>query len=389
MLSFSNTEIAFKEKSDQELRRAFLLFKFISYPILLKFGKPLLNLALWLHLPVEGIIKATVFSHFCGGENLAETAKTIKRLANNKVKGIPDYSIEGKESDEDFERVANEIITIIGFVKGNSNTPFAVFKPTGIARLALLEKVNSKAKLTVAEKNEYKKVAERFERICKAAFYASISVMVDAEETWIQDAIDEMTEAMMKKYNREKAVVFNTLQLYRHDRLAFLKATVEKAKSEKWFPAFKLVRGAYMEKERERAEKMRYISPIHKTKNDVDRDYNLALDYCLDHFPFVSVFAGTHNEESSLHLVKKMQDKNITKNNEHIYFSQLFGMSDNISFNLASEGYNVAKYIPYGPVKDVMPYLIRRAEENTSVAGQTSRELKLITSEISRRKGRT
>jgi proline dehydrogenase len=388
MLSFSNTEIAFQEKSDKELRRAFLLFKFISYPVLLKIGKPFLNFALWLHLPVEGIIKATVFNHFCGGENLAETDKTIKRLANNKVKGIPDYSVEGKESDSDFERVTNEIITIIGFAKDNHNTPFAVFKPTGIARFDLLEKVNSKIKLTAQEETEYKKVTDRFDRICRTAFDANVFVMVDAEETWIQDAIDEMTEEMMKKYNREKAVVFNTLQLYRHDRLAFLKTTIEKAKSGNWFPAFKLVRGAYMEKERERAEKMGYTSPIHKTKNKVDRDYDSALDYCLDNFPFVSVFAGTHNEESSLHLVKKMQDKSIAKNDEHIYFSQLFGMSDNISFNLASEGYNVAKYIPYGPVRDVMPYLIRRAEENTSVAGQTGRELRLITSEISRRKQR-
>ncbi|MGE0635069.1 MAG: proline dehydrogenase family protein [Bacteroidia bacterium] len=388
MLSFSNTEIAFKEKSDQELRRAFLLFKFISYPVLLKIGKPLLNFALWLHLPVERIIKATVFSHFCGGENLIETENTIKRLARNKVKGIPDYSVEGKESDADFEHVTDELIKIIGFVKGNSNTPFAVFKPTGIARFGLLEKVNSKAKLTPQEEAEYKKVIERFDRICRAAHDAAIFVMVDAEETWIQDAIDEITEEMMKKYNREKAVVFNTLQLYRHDRLAFLKATVEKAKGENWFPAFKLVRGAYMEKERERAEKKGYPSPIHKNKAAVDNDYDSALDYCLDNFPFVSVFAGTHNEESSLHLVKKMTDKKIEKSDQKIYFSQLFGMSDNISFNLASEGYNVAKYIPYGPVRDVMPYLIRRAEENTSVAGQTGRELRLITSEIIRRKQR-
>lgn len=388
MLSFSNTEIAFKDKTDSELRRAFLLFKFISYPLLLKIGKPLLNLALWLHLPVSGIIKATVFNHFCGGENLAETEKVIQRLSKNKVKGIPDYSVEGKESDEDFERVTNEIITIIKFVKGNTDSPFAVFKPTGIARLGLLEKVNANVALTIEEEAEYKKVEERFDRICRAAYDATILVMVDAEETWIQDAIDEMTEEMMKKYNREKVVVYNTLQLYRHDRLKFLKQTVEKAKAEKWFPAFKLVRGAYMEKERERANKMGYVSPIHKTKSDVDNDYDSALDYCLDNFPFVSVFAGTHNEESSLHLVKKMTDRKIEKSNQKIYFSQLFGMSDNISFNLASEGYNVAKYIPYGPVKDVMPYLIRRAEENTSVAGQTGRELKLITSEISRRKAK-
>lgn len=388
MLSFSNTEIAFKDKTEKELRRAFLLFKFISYPILLKIGKPLLNIALWLNLPVEGIIKATVFNHFCGGESLSETEMTIQRLSENQVKGIPDYSVEGKETDADFDHVTNEIITIIAFVKNNSNTPFAVFKPTGIARLSLLEKVNSKAKLLDQEEVDYKKVAERFDRICKAAYDANISVMVDAEETWIQVAIDEMTEDMMRKYNHDKAVVFNTLQLYRHDRLAFLKASVEKARSQNWYPGFKLVRGAYMEKERERAEKMGYDSPIHKTKADVDSDYDKALDYCLDNFPFVSVFAGTHNEESSLHLVKKMAEKNIEKSDERIYFSQLFGMSDNISFNLASEGYNVAKYIPYGPVKDVMPYLIRRAEENTSVAGQTGRELKLITSEISRRKGR-
>lgn len=386
MLSFSDTQIAFKDKSDSELRRAFLLFKFISYPILLKIGKPLLNIALWLHLPVEGIIRATVFNHFCGGESLAETKNTLQRLAANNVKGIPDYSVEGKESEFDFERVANEIITIIECVKGNPNSPFAVFKPSGIARLGLLEKVNSKTKLTAKEEAEYKNVSERFDRICRAAFDANVFVMVDAEETWIQDVIDEITQEMMMKYNRQKTVVFNTLQLYRHDRLEFLKTTVAKAKSEGWFPAFKLVRGAYMEKERERAEKMGYNSPIHKTKNDVDRDYDSALDYCLDNFPFVSVFAGTHNEESSSHLVNKMSKKGIEKSDQRIYFSQLFGMSDNISFNLASEGYNVAKYIPYGPVKDVMPYLIRRAEENTSVAGQTGRELRLITSEISRRK---
>ena len=388
MLSFSNTEIAFKDKTEKELRRAFLLFKFISYPILLKIGKPLLNIALWLNLPVEGIIKATVFNHFCGGENLSKTEKTIERLSKNKVKGIPDYSVEGKESEEDFERVTNEIIKIIEFVKGNINTPFAVFKPTGIGRFALLEKINSNSRLTPEEEDEYKKIRKRIDRICNAASQADVRVMIDAEESWIQDAIDLMTEEMMKKYNREKAVVYNTLQLYRHDRLAFLKTTVEKAKAENWFPAFKLVRGAYMEKERERAEKMGYPSPIHKNKNEADYDYNAALDFCLDHFPFVSVFAGTHNEESSLHLVKKMAEKKIERADERIYFSQLFGMSDNISFNLGSEGYNVAKYIPYGPVKDVMPYLIRRAEENTSVAGQTGRELKLITSEISRRKGK-
>ena len=388
MLSFSNTEIAFSNQSDKELKNSYLLFKFISYPVLLRIGKPLLNIALWLHLPVKGIIKATVYNHFCGGESLNETEKTIVLLAKYKVKSIPDYSVEGKESEEDFERVANEVIAVIKFAKNNRTVPFAVFKPTGVARFALFEKVNAKIELSKEEKEEYQKAVARIDRICTTAASAEVPVMIDAEESWIQVAVDSIIEEMMIKYNREKAVVYNTLQLYRHDRLAFLKATIEKAKKEKWFPGFKLVRGAYMEKERERAAKMGYVSPIHKTKADVDRDYNLALDYCIENLPVVSVFGGTHNEDSCLHLVKKMAEKGISKTDTRIYFSQLYGMSDNISFNLASEGYNVAKYIPYGPVKDVVPYLIRRAEENTSVAGQTGRELKLITSEISRRKAR-
>ncbi len=391
MLSFNNTEIAFSGKSDTELRNDFLLFKFLSYPSLLNIGKPFLSFALWLNLPVKGIIKATVFNHFCGGESLADTEKTILKLAKNNVKSIPDYSVEGKHDEEDFERVTNEIISIIQFIKGNKNTPFAVFKPTGIARFALLEKLSrllsgSKEKLSPDEENEYKKVIERVDKICITAYQSGVRVMIDAEESWIQDTIDSLTEEMMKKYNRGKAVVYNTLQLYRHDRLEFLKSSVKKAKEQKWFPAFKLVRGAYMEKERERAEKMNYSSPIHVTKNDVDRDYNLALDFCIENFPLVSIFAGTHNEQSSLHLANKMNEKKIEKADDRIYFSQLFGMGDHISFNLAAGGYNVAKYIPYGPVKDVVPYLIRRAEENTSVAGQTGRELNLITTELERRK---
>lgn len=386
MLSFSNTKIAFSDKSDKELRRAFLLFKFISYPVLLKIGKPLLNIALLLHLPVEGIIKATVFNHFCGGENLSDTEKTIQRLAKNNVQSIPDYSVEGKESEADFERVKNEIISIIDFAKGNPNIPFAVFKPSGLASVSLLEKVNAKNPLSKDEEKEYQKIVERIDLICRSAFDAGIPVMIDAEESWIQDAIDSIVEEMMKKYNRGKVVVYNTIQMYRHDRLSFLKNTVEKSLQENWMTGFKIVRGAYMEKERERAEKFNYPSPIHKTKTEVDRDYNLALDFCLSNLTNVAVFCGTHNEESSAYLAAKMKDRNIDKSNKHIYFSQLFGMSDNISFNLAAEGYNVAKYIPYGPVRDVMPYLIRRAEENTSVAGQTGRELNLINTEIKRRK---
>ncbi len=386
MLSFSNTEIAFSAQSDKELKKSYLLFKFISYPILLKIGKPLLSFALWLHLPVQGIIKATVFDHFCGGEDLKEAESTIQHLAENKVKSIPDYSVEGKESEEDFDRVMKEVVEVIHIAKGNSNIPFAVFKPTGIARFALLEKVNSNETLNKEEEAEYKNVLSRIDKICSSAAEAGVKVMVDAEESWIQDAIDSMVEDMMRKYNRERTVVYNTVQMYRHDRLAFLKTTVEKALKENWLPGFKIVRGAYMEKERDRAAKMGYTSPIQKTKADVDTDYNSALDYCLEHFPAVAVFAGTHNEESCMYLAHKMAKKNIDRSDDRIWFSQLFGMSDNISFNLASEGFNVAKYIPYGPVKDVVPYLIRRAEENTSVAGQTGRELKLITSEVSRRK---
>lgn len=386
MLSFSNTEIAFSSKSDKDLKRAFLLFKFISYPVLLKIGKPLLNFALWLNLPVKGIIKSTVFKHFCGGENLAETEKTIQVLARNNVKSIPDYSVEGQETEEDFDRVTNEIISVINFTKEKQFAPFVVFKVTGLARNILLEKVSSEQQLTQNEKSEFEKVVQRIDRICKAAGEAKMYVLIDAEESWIQNAIDNVVKDMMKKYNREKVVVYNTLQMYRHDRLSFLKETVKQAAEEKWFAGFKIVRGAYMEKERDRAEDKNYPSPIHATKQDVDKDYQLALDFCLDHFPEVAIFAGTHNEESCMYLANKIAEKKIEKTDERIYFSQLFGMSDNISFNLAAEGYNVAKYIPYGPVNDVMPYLIRRAEENTSVAGQTGRELNLITAEIKRRK---
>lgn len=393
MVSFGNTEIAFSDRSDKELRRAYLLFKFISYPILLRIGKPLLNFALWLHLPVEGIIKATVFNHFCGGENLSEAEKTIQRLAKKNVKSIPDYSVEGKEAEADFERVTNEILSVIHFAKANSNIPFAVFKPSGVGRVALLEKVSrllsgGKNNLTKEEETEYRKIIERIDNICRSAYEAGIKIMIDAEESWIQDVIDSVVEEMMKKYNRERVIIYNTVQMYRHDRLEFVKKTVENASKENWFAGFKIVRGAYMEKERERAEKMNYPSPIHKTKEDADRDYNLAVDFCLTYFPKVAIFAGTHNEESCAYLALKMGEKKIEHSDDLIYFSQLFGMSDNISFNLASKGYNVAKYIPYGPVRDVVPYLIRRAEENTSIAGQTSRELNLVSAEIQRRKGK-
>jgi len=388
MLSFNNTEIAFSDKSDYELNRAYMLFSFMKNPILPKISKPLLNFALWIHLPIKGIIRASVFKHFCGGENLKETAETIARLAKYNVKGIPDYSVEGKESEEDFNRVTNEIISIINFIKGNPNTPFAVFKPTGLARFALLEKVNAKKKLSNEEETEYKKVVERFDKVGEAAYNAGIYLMIDAEETWIQDAVDGLVEGMMRKYNHKKPVVFNTLQMYRHDRLEYLKKSIAAMNKENIFSGYKLVRGAYIEQERERAEKMGYPSPIHKTKADTDRDFNLAVEYCLEHFPKVALFSGTHNEESCSHLAEKITEKKLDKTDSRIYFSQLFGMGDNLSFNLASEGYNVAKYIPYGPVKDVMPYLLRRAEENTSVAGQTGRELKLITTEIKRRKGK-
>ena len=332
------------------------------------------------------MIKQTIFEQFCGGESIDKCDRRIQSLAKYNIGTILDYSVEGKSSEDDFNRVTQETIRTILKAKEDDNIPFAVFKTSGLARLELLEKVsNSKIELNKEEKEEFKRVKERINSICKTAHKNNVRLFIDAEESWIQDAIDDIAVSMMRKYNSEQAIVFNTLQMYRWDRFAYLKQSYADAENGNYFLGLKIVRGAYMEKERERAEKMGYPSPIQKDKISCDNDYNLALRFCINHIDKIALCAGTHNEQSSMLLTQLMAENNILKNDQRVYFSQLLGMSEHISFNLSKHEYNVAKYMPYGPVKDVIPYLIRRAEENTSIAGQTGRELSLIIKEKKRR----
>ncbi len=387
MISFDNTEIAFAGKSDNDLQWSYRLFKMIGMPWLVKFGKVATNVAFAIHLPIKGLIKKTIFKQFCGGENIQDCAGKIEELGQFNIGTILDYSVEGKTSEADLDRTRDEIIASIATAKKNKHIPFAVFKVTGVAQTSILRKANSGTEdLSEADRKGLAIAMQRVDEICKAAYEANVHVFIDAEDSWFQDCIDRIVNAMMSKYNKEKALIFNTLQMYRHDRLAFLKKTHLEAVAGPYFVGIKMVRGAYMEKEREVAAKEGYPSPIHATKADTDKDYDLGLAYIVEHIEQFALCAGTHNEQSSLRLVELMKEKGLNPKDPRLFFAQLLGMSDHISFNVAHEGYNVAKYVPYGPVKEVMPYLLRRAQENTSVAGQMGRELSLIVKEKKRRK---
>ena len=384
-ISFDNTENAFKSKSNADLNRSYQLFKLISNPFLVKMGATFTPLA--LSIGFKGIIKNTIFKQFVGGENIHDCTKTIEQLGKYNIGTILDYSVEGKESEVDFDACLHETLETINMAKSNNHIPFCVFKVTGLARFALLEKISSVEKLDPNEKEEWERVKNRVAKICSTAAEAHQPIFIDAEESWIQQAIDDLANENMKSFNKNEVIVYNTFQLYRKDRLSFLMQSFNEAKNGNYKIGAKLVRGAYMEKERARAIEKKYSSPIQNSKEDSDKDYDLALKYCVENIEFISVCAGSHNEKSSLYLVQLMNEKGIEKNDKRIFFSQLLGMSDHISYNLSLNGYNVSKYVPYGPVKEVLPYLIRRAQENTSVKGQTGRELSLIIKEKQRRKG--
>lgn len=385
-MDFNNTEIAFRSKTDKDLSRAYLLFKLLANTRLVVIANKMLGLALALKIPIGWIVKPTVYKHFVGGETIQGCQKSVRVLEKYNVKAILDYSVEGKESLEDIEHALDETLRSIENAKGDPNIPFAVFKPTAFTRADILEKVSAGTKLSEADKMEADNFRKRVNTLCKAAYDADIPILIDAEDSWLQKFIDDVVTENQQQFNKEKAIVFNTLQMYRWNRLDFLKQSVEHASENKYFYGVKFVRGAYMEKERERAKEKGYQSPIQPDKESTDRDYNAALKFCMEHIHRISVFNGTHNEFSSQYLAEMMAEKGLQNDDSRIYFAQLFGMSDHISFNMANEGYNVAKYLPYGPVQHVMPYLFRRAEENTSVAGQTGRELSLILKERERRK---
>ena len=385
---FNNTEVAFSLKSDTELDRAYFLFKMIANEPLVRIGTAVTNFALKAHLPVEGLIRATVFDHFCGGVNEIDCLSVVDKMNTKGVSSVLDYSVEGKEEESQFDAALEMTLKTVEFAKERQAIPFAVFKPTGLGRLDLYTKVGEKQPLSAEEQAEWDKVKERFEIICKTAHSKDVALLIDAEESWMQDAADDLVEDMMRKYNKENVIVFNTLQMYRWDRMDYLKALHERAKRDGFYIGMKLVRGAYMEKEHKRAEENGYPTPICASKQATDDNYNVAVDYMMKYIDKMAIFAGTHNEESSYKLMEMLKDNSIEIKDQRIWFGQLYGMSDNISYNLAAHGYNVAKYLPFGPVRDVMPYLIRRAEENTSVAGQTSRELNLLKAEKDRRKSK-
>ena len=384
-LDFQDTETAFADKSDSELKEKYRLFKLLNSPLLNAIGTRSAKFALSLGLPVEGLIKSTIFEQFCGGETIEECEQAVKKLGAAKIGAVLDYSVEGKATEKDFDETKNEIIRTIDRAKNDPLVPFSVFKVTGVAPLGTLERMSAKRKLDGKSQAKCERIHSRVNEICEYAFKLGQPVFIDAEESWIQDAIDRLATEMMEKYNTEHPIVYNTFQLYRKDRLQFLRESRRQAYADGYILGAKLVRGAYMEKERQRAAEMGYESPIHDDKAATDEDYNAAIDYCLKHLDEVAFVAGTHNEKSAHALASKMDALGVARDHPYINFSQLYGMSDNLSYVLAKNGYNVSKYVPYGPVGDAIPYLIRRAQENTSVTGQMSRELDLINKELKRR----
>ena len=385
-LDFQDTATAFADKSDSELREKYRIFKMMNSPTMVSMGTRATSLALKLGLPITGLIKRTVYEQFCGGETIEECEPVVEKLSRSHIGAILDYSVEGKSEEEDFNRTKDEVIRTIDRAKSDERIPFSVFKVTGIAPLGTLEKVSAGIDLPEKSVFKWERIQARVEEICARAHAADQPVFIDAEDFYIQEAIDRLATAMMEKYNRERTIVYNTAQLYRKDRLDFVRRSHLEAREKGYYYGIKLVRGAYMEKERERAEEKGYPSPIHETKADTDRAYDAAVEYCLDNLEDVSFVAATHNENSTQNLVRQMKRRGLPNDHPHVFFSQLYGMSDNLSYVLAGHGYNVSKYVPYGPVRDAMPYLIRRAQENTAVAGQVSRELDLIGRELKRRK---
>ena len=398
-ISFENTEIAFKYKSDKELKKAKFLFSTMAISWLVKLGTKITPWLIKAGLPIRELIRNTIFSQFVGGETLSETSDVVKKLDPFNVQVILDYGVEGKEGEKNFDHAADEFIKVIHYAASEPHVPFMSIKLTGIARFGLLEKLHVKANyndvvngivsvndLTENEKAEWQRVELRLEKICNAAIESDTGVLIDAEESWIQNPVDAISMQMMQKFNIEKPVVYNTVQLYRHDRLQFLKDSYQASKRNNYLPGIKPVRGAYMEKERRRATELNYKSPIQPDKEHTDADYNAALEFCMEHIDTIFIVIASHNEFSNLYATELMEKHGIHPDNNHILFSQLYGMSDNITFNLAKAGFNASKYMPFGRIKDVIPYLMRRAQENSSVSGQTGRELSLIKKEIKRRK---
>ena len=385
-VNFSNTKVAFQHRSSRQLARTAWLFRLMNSNFLVNFGSKATLLALKMRLPINGIIKKTIFQHFCGGATLEECRTTASNLSNYGVDTVLDYGAEGKADEDSFDLTVRELQRSLEFAKEQPYVPVVTGKVTGLAAFSLLEKLANNSPLTQQEKGAHQRALDRLDALCKTAYETRVSLFIDGEESWIQAAIDDMTNIMMERYNKEYITVYNTFQLYRHDRLEYLKASYQRAQEKGYILGAKLVRGAYMEKERDRAHRLGYPSPIQPTKEATDADYNAAVAFCVEHHEGIASCVGSHNEYSTRYQMQLMEEKGIPKDHPHLTFSQLYGMSDNLTFNLAEAGYKVSKYIPYGPVADVIPYLIRRAQENSSVNGEMGRELQFITKELQRRR---
>jgi proline dehydrogenase len=388
-ISFEDTRIAFEAKTDNELRKMYGLFAAMNNGSLVKAGGGLMQSALKFNFPgTKFLIKHSIFKQFCGGETITECKAVISELGRYHIGTILDYSVEGTGNDKSFDRTRDEILATIALAATTSNIPFSVFKVTGLMPTPLLEKVQAGAALTPTEKDTFARGQQRLDALCASAHQHGVRLFVDAEESWFQQTIDDLAEEMMRRYNQERAIVWNTYQLYRHDRLEALQAAHDRAAAGNYYLGVKLVRGAYMEKEARVAQQRGHQNPINPTKQATDDLYNESLRYCVQHIDRISLCAGTHNEASSLLLTQLMQEAGLAPGDERVWFAQLYGMSDNLSYNLAHAGYHTAKYVPYGPVEAVMPYLLRRANENTAIAGQSSREFLLIQKELRRRQNR-
>ncbi len=385
-LELEDTSVAFSSKSDFQLQKAYWLFSLMNKAWVVKLGTFFIKLAFLLQLPIKRLIRLTVFEQFCGGETITECNKTIENLAQGRVGTILDYSVEGEDSEKSFESTIQEILKTIEKASQSKDVPFSVFKVTGIASSDLLEKIQKGHALTEKETEQFQNVKQRIDSLCAKAWELKVRLFIDAEESWIQDVIDELAYCAMKKYNTVVPTVYNTYQMYRTDMLENLQKAVKVAKAEGYLLGAKLVRGAYIEKERLRSHEEEYKDPIHSSKTETDDDFNTAIQFCLDNRNVLSICLGTHNEKSCLYCAELMDKMDIAHNDSHVWFAQLLGMSDNISYNLAKSGYNVAKYVPYGPIQTVMPYLFRRAAENKSIAGQSSREFLLVKKEVARRR---
>lgn len=380
-----NTQVAFALQSDKELRKSYHLFKLIDNPFLTQVGIGLLNVALKLHIPVEWAVKPLIFNHFCGGVTQEDCLPVIQKMGNSGVLSVLDYAVEGDSDQAGYQATYQYTINTLDFIKEHRQIAFAVFKPTGFGAMNIYQKVSENKSLTKDEQKQWENIKLRYRNVCQKAHQYDIPILIDAEESWIQPAVDELVEQLMREFNKQKPIVYNTLQMYRHDRMPYLKSLLDKAEQDDFFIGVKIVRGAYMEKENKRAKEMGYPSPICPNKQATDENYDAALQFVGQHIDRIAVFAGTHNQQSVLLLTQIMQQKQIPHNTPTIFFGQLYGMSDHLSFNLANEQYNVAKYLPFGPVKKTIPYLVRRAQENTSIKGQSGRELMLIGQEMKRR----